>query len=304
MPSGVDVHGVILPWVECLACSGTRRPRNPRGLSASRSAARSVLEVVSVTILAHVSYKALKLVEPPGQNFAPGLVLLLAASAMLWIHRRDRASYGVFSPAWRESVSLGVVTSAAIFGLWLLSLPALPPAASSPVLRSIGGLACIAAAAAAGAERRSRILGRLPPAHGLLLLAAILAATLGIAVALGTPAGRAASTLTARVFFTALGEELFFRGYVQSRSNLAFGRPARILGVPSGPGLWIASALFGMVHLLNPTLYFSGQWEMAWTLGAATFASGLVLGYLREMTSSVWAGVLVHATLVACGAVR
>jgi len=257
-----------------------------------------------VTILAHVAYKALKLVEPPGQNFAPGLVLLLAAGALLWIHRRDRASYGVFSPTWRESVNLGAGTSAVIFGLWLVFLPTIPPGSISALLRGGGGIACIAAAAAAGAERRRRHLTRFRPVHGLLFLAGILAAVLWIAVALGTPPGRAASTLAARVLFTGFGEELFFRGYVQSRLNLALGRRSRILDVPCGPGLIITSALFGMVHLLNPTLYFSGHWEVSWTLGAATFASGLVLGFLREMTSSVWAGVLVHATNGACGAVR
>jgi membrane protease YdiL (CAAX protease family) len=257
---------------------------------------RAVLEVVSMTALAHVAYKALKLVEPPGQNFAPGLVLLLASAALLWIHRRDLEAYGIVSPAWREGVSLGVVASSVTFGLWLVS--------SSAGLRSIGALACIVTAAVAGAERRRRSLARIRPALGLLLLAGILAAVLSIAVALGTPLGAAASTLTGRVVFTGLGEELFFRGYAQSRLNLAFGRTSRILGVPCGPGLWIAAALFGMVHLLNPTLYLSGDWDVSWTLGAATFGSGLVFGFLREMTSSIWAGVLVHATSGACGAVR
>jgi hypothetical protein len=43
------------------------------------SRASAVVEVASMTLLAHLAYKALKLVEPPGQNLAPGLVLLLAA---------------------------------------------------------------------------------------------------------------------------------------------------------------------------------------------------------------------------------
>ena len=78
----------------------------------------------------------------------------------------------------------------------------------------------------------------------------------------------------------------------------------RILGVACGPGLLISAALFGLVHFLNPTLYFQGTWEVSPTLGLATFGSGLLFGYLREMTSSIWAGVLVHGTSGACGAVR
>jgi membrane protease YdiL (CAAX protease family) len=267
-------------------------------------AAGAVVEVVAATALAHVGYKALKLLEPPGRNFAPGLVLLLVAAALLWIHRRERAAYGVFTPAWREGVSLGAVAGAAIFVVWLVVLTGNFPGSSSAPLRSIAGLACVVAAAVAGPHGRRARLGRLRPAVGLLLVAGILVAVACIDVALGSSPGRAASTLAGRVFFTGLGEEVFFRGYAQSRLNLAFGRPVRILGVPCGAGLWIGAALFGAVHFLNPTLYFSGQWDASWTLGAATFGSGLVMGFLREMTSSIWAGVLVHATSGACGAVR
>jgi hypothetical protein len=33
-----------------------------------------------------------------------------------------------------------------------------------------------------------------------------------------------------------LGEEVSFRGFVQSRQNESFGRPWRLLGVDLGPG--------------------------------------------------------------------
>src|SRR5678815_5354325 len=86
----------------------------------------AVLEVVTVTALAHAAYKALKPVEPPGQNLAPGFVLILAAAALLWLHRRDIAAYGIVSPAWRESVNLGVAVSTVTFALWLFGLRCLP----------------------------------------------------------------------------------------------------------------------------------------------------------------------------------
>jgi membrane protease YdiL (CAAX protease family) len=264
----------------------------------------AVLEVVTVTALAHAAYKALKLVEPQGQNFAPGLVLILAAAALLWIHRRNIAAYGIFTPAWRESAKLGVAMSAVIFGLWLIGLRCLPETSSTANLRAAGGSACIAAAAWARSGRRRRLLTWFRPAHVSLVLAGILVAIAWIAVELGATPARAATDLVGRVFFTGFGEELFFRGYVQSRMNEAFGRPVRILDVACGPGILISSALFGIVHLLNPTLYFNGHWEVAWTWGAAAFGSGLVLGFLREMTSSIWAGVLMHGTSGACGAVR
>jgi hypothetical protein len=37
------------------------------------------------------------------------------------------------------------------------------------------------------------------------------------------------------------GEEIFFRGYIQSRVDQAFGLPFRLLGFEFGPGLLVSS---------------------------------------------------------------
>jgi membrane protease YdiL (CAAX protease family) len=52
--------------------------------------------------------------------------------------------------------------------------------------------------------------------------------------------------------------------------------------------------LFGVIHVFNPTRYFEGHWEFAWWWGVGAFFSGLLYGYLREMTDSIWAGAVVH----------
>ncbi len=94
-----------------------------------------------------------------------------------------------------------------------------------------------------------------------------------------------------------VGEEVFFRGYFQSRLNEAFGRPFRWLGVPFGAGLLLSSVLFGFLHTLNPVDYFHGRFDFAWGQGGLTFGSGLLFAWLRESTKSVAAGIVVHSVV-------
>lgn len=109
--------------------------------------------------------------------------------------------------------------------------------------------------------------------------------------------GRLANALSAFVFylfFVGLGEELLFRGYIQSRLNIAFGRPFTFFGVSYGWGIVMASALFGLMHVLNTGSLVAGSWELAWWWGFWTFFGGLVLGFVREKTGSIIAPALLH----------
>ncbi len=89
------------------------------------------------------------------------------------------------------------------------------------------------------------------------------------------------------------GEELFFRGYVQGRLNLVFHRRWSLWGTRFGPGLFLAAALFGAVHVLNSVDYFSGVYHFQWRHGLSTMTT-LYFGFLREKTNSVLAPALVH----------
>lgn len=97
--------------------------------------------------------------------------------------------------------------------------------------------------------------------------------------------------------FVALSEEVLFRGYIQSRLNEAFGRPHRFFGVNWGWGVIIASLLFGLWHVLNPFNPFVGKFALAWQWGLWTFFAGLILGYVRERTSSVLASAILHGVI-------
>lgn len=106
--------------------------------------------------------------------------------------------------------------------------------------------------------------------------------------------GNAVSAFVFYIFFLGLGEELLFRGYIQSRLNAAWGRPFQFFGVNWGWGIIIAAALFGLMHVLNVGGLVSGAWQPQWWWGFWTFFGGLVLGLVREKTGSIVAPTILH----------
>jgi len=88
-----------------------------------------------------------------------------------------------------------------------------------------------------------------------------------------------------QLFVVALPEELFYRGYLQTRLGHAFGKGrAWLLGAPAGAAFWLTQLLFALGHLgeLHP-------WRLA------VFFPSILFGWLRERTGSIGAGILVHA---------
>ncbi len=92
------------------------------------------------------------------------------------------------------------------------------------------------------------------------------------------------------IFIVGLGEELLFRGYLQSSFNRYFGKPFNIGNVKFGWGLFLSALLFGLIHALVvvPPL---------WPWALFTFILGLTLGFIREKDGSILAAVLLHAML-------
>ncbi len=57
------------------------------------------------------------------------------------------------------------------------------------------------------------------------------------------------------LLFLGPGEEILYRGYMQSRLNGVFGRPFRLLGANWGWGLVITTALFGLMRVGRALIY-------------------------------------------------
>jgi membrane protease YdiL (CAAX protease family) len=82
----------------------------------------------------------------------------------------------------------------------------------------------------------------------------------------------------------AIPEEVFYRGYMQTRLDAVFKRRVTILGAKVGWSLVVTSAFFAVGHLVEPRLDKLG-----------TFFPGLVFGWLRARTGSVGGAVIFHA---------
>ncbi|MCK6504392.1 CPBP family intramembrane metalloprotease [Myxococcota bacterium] len=108
----------------------------------------------------------------------------------------------------------------------------------------------------------------------------------GDALALAMLAGLQVLTLVAyQVFFVAIPEEFFYRGYVQTRLNELWPRRWLIFGAPMGWGAVVACLFFAFGHSLVQV-----QW---WHF--ATFFPGMVFAWMRERTGGVVTGALFHA---------
>jgi len=110
----------------------------------------------------------------------------------------------------------------------------------------------------------------------------------------GATIGKAASAFVFYLVFLGPGEEILYRGYIQSRLNEAFSRPYRFFGVNWGWGIIITSLIFGFMHVLNPFNPFLGKFGLIWWWGFWTFFSGLVFGFIREKTGSIIAPAILH----------
>ncbi len=82
----------------------------------------------------------------------------------------------------------------------------------------------------------------------------------------------------------ALPEEFFFRGYLQTSFDKAWGRPYQLLGARWGWGLPAAALLFALCHLIYGDI-----------TQLKVFFFGLFAGWLRERSDSIAAPILYHA---------
>ncbi len=281
--------------------ASTLEPRRPGRFA-------TLVEVSLAFALMHVGFRAFKRFTDLGQaeyasgvNFSPGAAMLLVAAGMILVRRRRPAEYGLAIRPFRNGASTGVVCLLVYVlvaaGAILCGLPRTPRWDSVSFALIVSALNLLVTAVTLWVlSRGARVVDRIPGAAGFVIVAALAAAPVIIRLASGRPVAHTVVTLLWLVLGAGVAEEVFFRGYVQSRVNEAFGRPWTVLGTAFGPGLLVAAALFGVIHVLNPYDYFSGQGRFEWWHGLAS-ASALYFGFLRERTGSVIAPILVHTSV-------
>ena len=106
--------------------------------------------------------------------------------------------------------------------------------------------------------------------------------------------GKAITLFLTYALFVGFGEEIIYRGYTQSRLNEVFGKPFRFFGVDFGWGIIIMAFIFGLSHvgILSWMLGYSVELALPW--GFWTFFGGLVYGFVREKSGSIFAPALLH----------
>jgi len=204
-------------------------------------------------------------------NFTPGAVMVLFTVCVLFLCRRDFKQYGLTLTGWPTALKLGMSWGLVLVaGATLLRLlgvrhePGMaPPTLSEGLIYGTAALAAVALLARLVA-RHSTVSNRIPAAATAVLLLVLLGAPLLVAMYHHRPFPNTLLTIAWLVFGAACGEELFYRGYIQSRLNAAFGRPHRFLGINFGVELLVSSFLFGFLHALNSVDYFQGHFTFAW----------------------------------------
>jgi hypothetical protein len=87
------------------------------------------------------------------------------------------------------------------------------------------------------------------------------------------------------LFFVAIPEEMYYRGFMQTRMDQVWTPRWRILGATLGPGWLVTCVLFAFGHSIV---------QVQWWHVAIIFPS-LAFGWMRARTDDVIAGALFHA---------
>ncbi|MGB5208943.1 MAG: CPBP family intramembrane glutamic endopeptidase [Gammaproteobacteria bacterium] len=131
--------------------------------------------------------------------------------------------------------------------------------------------------------------------YGLAGYAGVLAGG-AVLIALIHPVAPMLGRVILVLVFVGLLEEVFFRGYVQTRLNESLGKPLRYRGVSFGAGLLITAVIFGLMHPLTAS---ADTTPWAWALWTTTV--GVILGYLREKTGAAVTPAIVHGVILLPG---
>jgi membrane protease YdiL (CAAX protease family) len=231
-------------------------------------------------------------------------MMILFTICVLLLFRRSFADYGWTCERWPEHVKTGLLCGLLLVGgagiLRLLGVchqPGVtPPTMVEGVIYAVFSLAAVFLFAGF-LQRRRTLLNYAPAAATVLVFAVVPCVPLIVALIYGRSFSHTLLTVLWLLLGAGFGEEVFYRGYIQSRLNESFGRPFCMLGIQFGAGLIVSSLLFGFLHALNSVDYFEGRFSFAWGFGIANICTGLFYGCLREATGGILAGAVAHGTL-------
>ena len=271
--------------------------------------ATAIIDVLLAFAFVHITYRSLKQFTALGRwegnaglNFTPGLVMILFTVSVLSLCGRSFEIYGLTLKRWRYNLNVGLLWSVLLvalagFGLRLTRIHFDPAHPHNDMVGRLAGavFGLTATILLVWIFRRQRsFVDRIPLVLGVCLMIALLSVPVVVATYSHSPLLKALLTVGWLFLGAGFGEETFFRGYIQTRIDEAFGLPFRFLGLDFGLGLCVSSLLFGFLHALNTVDYFHGHVNFAWWYGVQSCFTGLFYGCLRQKTGSIIAGGVTH----------
>lgn len=268
----------------------------------------AIIEVVVAFSLVHLAYRSFKHFTELGRqegtaglNFSPGTTMTVFTVAVLLICRRTFSEYGLAVKGWRYNLNVALFWSVLIVVVAGIAVqtrlvhfdPLHPPDLTRAVVFSSGEIVMTLLLVVFLMRERS-LIRCVPPFVSLFALVGLVLLPAVLAILFSRDVLKVTFTVLWLFFGAGFGEEIFFRGYIQSRVNQSFGRPWRFFGLQFGVGLIVSSLLFGFIHALNTVDYFNGRFEFARLWMMTNFFTGLFLGCLREGTGSVLPGAIIH----------
>ncbi len=259
----------------------------------SLSKIKAILEVVAVFILTFLIIWAIQ-IPPLGQwqrhifdrPFFAYMVMIAVPLLLLILMRRKLANYGISFKNLKYHLDIALIcflpaALAGALGYFLGSDHESWEDTLISVAINVGLLLSLA-----------WLLRKKPTAGSMVNFSALLFVP-NIILSSG-PMGKVASAFFFYFLFVGFGEEILFRGYIQSRLNKTFGRPYRFFGVSWGWGIIITSLVFGFMHVVSRFNPFLGQFSLTWLFGITAFFGGLVFGFIREKAGSIVAPAIAH----------
>lgn len=245
-------------------------------------------------------------VQTLGWSYTGSIIFVGIPLLAIWLFRRDWAEYGFTLTRWQNNLDIGIkayLVRLIPMGVFLGVIIGL-----KTDYRSFPGGAIIATGEVLGIALMLWVLNRqqeakaLTSARGNVITTVLLFLfPIALALVMAKLSLIVVSTVIWQFFFSGFGEEIVWRGYVQSRLNQAFGRPMRAFGVQFGAGLIVTSILFGLLHSFNTYDPKIGLASLSWGWALFTMFSGLLFGILREKTGSLLAPGIAHGLPDAVG---
>ena len=146
-------------------------------------------------------------------------------------------------------------------------------------------------------KRQRALLNKIPVSLCASLLICLLIAPVFVALIFERPVTHTLLTCLWLIIGAGCGEEIFYRGYIQSRINETFGRPFRLSQVQFGFGLFMSAFLFGFLHTLNSVDYFQHRFTFAWGFGRYKFQHEPIFYAHVNGESDAWYGDKSQSTL-------